>query len=78
MLHFKELGDTESVVRNAVYVFMCLIVVYVPSDALPLCHECSCSSARRVSNLNSNVLLGDNYPHIKLYCNALRIDNVIL
>ena len=33
ILRFKELGDTESVVTNAVCVF---IFVYVPSDALPL------------------------------------------
>ena len=31
ILHFKELRDTESVVTNAVYVF-----IYVASDTLPL------------------------------------------
>ena len=31
------------------------------------------SSARRVSNFNSNVPYGGIYPHIKLYCNVLVI-----
>ena len=53
MLHLKDLGDTESVVTNAV-----VLVV-------------------GVSNFNSNIPLGGIYPHIKLYCNALGIDNVM-
>ena len=36
--------------------------------------ERSCSGARRVSNCNSNVPQGV-YPHIKLHCNILGIDN---
>ena len=40
-------------------------------------HECSYSSARRVSNFNTNVPLGDIYPPIKLYYDVLGIDNVI-
>ena len=41
-------------------------------------HECSCSSARRVPNVNSNTPHGGVYPHIiKLYCNVLGIDNVM-
>ena len=39
-------------------------------------HECSCSSARRVSNFNTNIPLGDIYPPIKLYYDVLGIDNV--
>ena len=35
------------------------------------CHEC-------VSNFNNNVHLWDIYPPIKLYCNVLGIDNVML
>ena len=35
ILHFKELGDTESSVTNAVYVFIDN-GLYVPSDALSL------------------------------------------
>ena len=61
MLHFKELGDTESVVRNAVYVCMCLTVdnfcmyLLMIYHCITFCrHECSCSSARRVSNFNTN------------------------
>ena len=38
-------------------------------------HERSCSSARRVSN--GNIPQGCIYPRIKLYCNALGIDNVM-
>ena len=81
ILHFKELGNTESAVTNAVYLVNDNFW-YVPSDALPLyqilkqsdnwlwryciskiwgyskCrHECSCSSARRVSNFNTNLPL---------------------
>ena len=39
-LHFKELGDTESVVTNAVYVFFIVVdnFVYALCDALPLYH----------------------------------------
>ena len=37
----------------------------------------SCSSARRVSNFNSDVRQWGIYPHIKLYCNVLGIDNVM-
>ena len=40
-------------------------------------HECSCSSARSVSNFNGNVPQGGIYPHAKLYCNVLGIDNVM-
>ena len=40
-------------------------------------HECRCSSARRVTHFNGNVHMGDIYPHIKLYCNVLGIDNVM-
>ena len=38
ILHFKELGDTESVVTNAGWVFILSLSFYVPSDALPLYH----------------------------------------
>ena len=40
-------------------------------------YERSCSSARRVSNFNSNVFQGGIYLYIKLHCNVLGIDNVM-
>ena len=51
--NFKDLGDTASVVTNAV------ILVF------------------GVSNFNTNVPLGDIYPHIKLYYDVLGIYNVM-
>ena len=51
ILHFEDLGDTESVATNA--------VVLVLGD------------------FNDNVPQGGIYHHIKLYCNALGIDNVM-
>ena len=53
ILHFKDLGDTESV-------------------------ECSCSSARRVSNVNGNVPRGGGggyQPSYKVALHVLGIDN---
>ena len=35
--------------------------------------KCSCSSARRVSNFNSNVPLGVIYPHIKFERDIFRV-----
>ena len=40
-------------------------------------HECSCSSARRVSNCNTNVPLEDIYPPMNSYRIVFGIDNVM-
>ena len=52
ILHFENLGETESVVTNAVVLML------------------------GVSNFNGNVPHGGIY-RIQLYCNILRIDNVM-
>ena len=54
ILHLKDLGDTESVVTNAVVLVL---------------GECQLSMA--------TYLRGGIYPHTKLWCNVLGIDNVM-
>ena len=60
ILLFEDLGDTESVVTNA--------VVLVLAD-------CQISMATCLSGAGGGG--GGIYPHIKLSCNVLGIDNVM-
>ena len=41
-------------------------------------HECNCSSARRVSNFNTDISLGDIYHPIKLYYDVLGIVYLVI
>ena len=61
MLHFKDLGDTASVIMNAVTLVL---------------RECQIAIPTYYAN-NTNIPLGDIYPPIKLYCNVLGIDNAM-